>query len=386
MNKKILIIASIALILIAGGVWAYALIFAPSAGSGVFANFGAGGDAASVAPTTEDSSDGDTQDFNGEITLSKLHQLTTNAVAGAVFADGGILYVEQGTGHIQFLDLASSTETLVSGTTIPGAYDAEFSSDGEFVAITTTQDGAAKTVVGSVPAVGGSGALDGVALPLGASEVDLATKTGIAYYMLRTSGGARGFAYSMSKKTSTEIFTIPVRDVHVLWGDPLYVYTTPSTLTEGYLYKVVGNELRYVTEGGIGLTAFRYDDGIVVTRKDNNRYLSSLVSNSKEVPLNGADALIPEKCIASGSDLFCGASGAVGLTPDFPDAWYKGAITFSDILWHINTGFNSVSGLSDFFAESGRQIDVLKIGIDSLGTRLWFINKNDNVLWTYQLD
>jgi hypothetical protein len=41
--------------------------------------------------------------------------------------------------------------------------------------------------------------------------------------------------------------------------------------------------------------------------------------------------------------------------------------------------------MSDLFAESGRQIDVLKIGIDPLDTYLYFINKNDNTLWIYEI-
>lgn len=382
MTRKTLLVVGITVIAIALGVWAYVLIFAPSAGEGIFARFGAGDDASYVPPPAEEFVDGSEEYFDGEITTSRLHQLTTGPVAGAVFANGGILYVEQGTGHIQFLDFASSTETIVSGTTIPGAYDAQFSDDGETVAITTAQNGVAKTVVATVPTINGTGALEGVALPLGASEVDLTTKAGTAYYILRTSSGARGFAYSISKKTSTEVFNIPVRDVHVLWGDPLYVYTTPSVSVEGYVYKVVGNELRYVTEGGAGLMAYRYKDTAVTTQLYPISGKLEWVSRSGYILLE--KVVIPEKCVTWSEGMFC----AVPQTIDagFPDSWYKGTISYSDSLWEMSVANDTAYVMSDFFTESGRQIDVLKIGIDSLGTRLWFINKNDNTLWEYQLD
>lgn len=379
MTRKITIAAGLLLILVLGGMWVYAFLHPSVGNDGFFARFGAGDDAENIPSVTDDAQDFEDGTEEGE---ARLRQITTNPVAGAVFVENGIRYVEQGTGHIQYIDLVSGEETLLSGTTIPGAYDASFSEDGETVAITTSENGVAKTIVGIVPDASRTGTLDGISLPLGATEVNVSEKLGVAYYLVKSVEGARGYAYNISKKTSTELFSIPLRDVHVLWSDPVFIYTTPTNTQVGYIYKIVGSELEYVDRGGIGLMAFPYQDTPIVTRKIKNEEGSSLwISTRGEAVLGGP--VIPEKCTLVANDLVCGVPSL--MDGAFPDSWYKGIVSSSDSLWEIDGEGENAHVLSDLFAESGRQIDVLKVGSDTLGTNLYFINKNDNTLWLYEI-
>lgn len=386
MTKKIFIFTGILLILIIGGVWLYAFLHPNAGGAGIFARFGAGGDAPPVQESATNDIEGDDEEdiVQDASTTQHLRQITTNPVAGATFARDGILYVEQGTGHLQYINLVSGEETLLSGTTIPGAYEASFSKDGETVAITTRENDVAKTIVATVPTASTTGTLNGISLPRGASEVDVSQKDGVAYYLMKSSEGSVGYAYNISKKTSTELFSIPLRDVHVLWGDPLYVYTTPSYTQTGYVYKVSKNNLVYVAPGAVGLMATRYNTDVAVTQKISNEngsvWLSS-IEGGGEIPLTGP--VFPEKCVAHDATFWCGVPSV--LNENFPDSWYKGVVSLSDSLWKINVSDRSTQVVSDFFKESGRQIDVLKIGMDSPGTHLYLVNKNDNTLWLYTL-
>lgn len=384
MTKKIIIAVASLVILTAGALWVYALLNPNTGNEGFFANFGIGND--TVNTPSENVGNQNFEDEAGETVEVRLRQITTNPVAGASFTESGIIYVEQGTGHVRYINLTTGEETLRSATTIPGTYKAAFSKDGEIVAITTTEEGSAKTIVATVPHASSTKGLEGVALPVGASEINVSEKSGIAYYLITGAQGARGYAYSIGKKTSTELFNIPIRDVHVLWGEPNYVYTTPTYTQTGYVYKIQGNDLRYVTEGAVGLMASRHGSDAVVTRKTvtaegNDFWFSVLKTSSGEKPLGGP--VIPEKCVSVETSFWCGVPSAIDS--EFPDSWYKGTISFSDSLWHIDTENESAQIESDFFAETGRQIDVLDIGVDSFNTYLYLINKNDNTLWLYEL-
>lgn len=384
MKKKIIIVATSLVLLTAGGIWVYALLNPNTSNEGFFANFGIGND--TVNTPTENLGIEDSGSEVEGTEEARLRQITTNPVAGASFTENGIMYVEQGTGHVRYINLTTGEETLRSATTIPGTYKASFSKDGEIVAITTTEDGSAKTVVATVPHASSTKGLEGVALPIGASEVNVSEKSGIAYYLITGAEGSRGYAYSIGKKTSTELFNIPLKDVHVLWGEPIYVYTTPTYTQTGYVYTVQGNNLRYVTEGAVGLMATRYGSDAVITRKTTNTngsdfWLSTLKTSSKEEPLGGP--VIPEKCVIADTSFWCAVPSTIDS--EFPDSWYKGTVSLSDSLWRIDTENESARIESNFFMESARQIDVLTIGIDSFNTYLYLINKNDNTLWLYTL-
>lgn len=381
MNKKNIFIVGILIVLLIVAGWLYILIYNPSTNTNdSFTEFGTGSDSNYVPPIENPIiTDVQVEENPNE---KRLRQLTTNPVAGAVFALNGIYYVEQGTGHLRHINLVTGNETLVSGKTIPGAYDAVFSSDGSTVAITTTQAGMSKTIVAEVPALGSVGNLEGESLTPEASEINLSKKPGTVFYLVKTANGSTAYSYDIAKRTGTVVFEIPLRDVHVLWGERTYVYTTPTEKQMGYMYEVVGNNLRYVTRGGLGLMGFLYSDGVIVTRKEAGYWTSETVTESEEIPL--AAIVIPEKCTSGGTQVFCAVPNTILSKNIFPDTWYMGSISLSDSLWSISTDEFSVM-LSDFLQESGREIDVLKIGINSLESHLFFINKNDNTLWLYRL-
>lgn len=382
MKKNTIIIGGILIALLIVAMWAYLFIYGtPKSASEIFARFGMQNSSSTQSETHTDSTV-DVSKNNVDTTPQRLKQLTTRPVAGAAFASSSILYVEQGTGHIYSINLTSGVETLLGGTTIPRASRAYFSQNGTFVAITALTTKGLETFVSTVPTNSNDTTKDGgITLPVGATEIQFGTATGTIQYLVKDANGSKGFVYSLLKKTNTLLFSIPLRDVHVLWGSPLYVYTTPSVTQIGHVYKIEKNELTYVAEGGTGLVAFRYPYG-VITSTITAQKRSVVAYSTTGVTTEQSLLFIPEKCTSSTSATYC-ATPIHMDTGVFPDDWYKGVISYNDILWSMNIKDGSAKFLIDFLQESGREIDVDGIGTDTTGAYVYLINKNDNTLWLF---
>lgn len=384
MKKTLLITFGTILILLIVGVWLYLFINgAPKNAGEVFSNFGFGEKSAPVFSGGDSPSVVDTAVVTDSGAPQRLRQLTTRPVAGAVFIDGGIRYVERGTGNVYDVMFNNGKELLVSNTTIPRAVDALFSTDGERVAIIYEENGSRKTVVGSV-VTNGEG-FDGKVLPAGAREVAFNVDQDAFDYLLSVPDGSSGYKYNMDKNTSTELFSIPLRDIHVLWGNSIYVYTSPSASQNGYLYRVDKNKLTFVTSGAPGLSAILFGEGYVVSTLINSVFGSEVHSTTSIYPL--PISLFPEKCVSdmgASGELFCAAPQRQ-LSGEYPDLWYKGVSSLNDLLWFVDTTNQSVRVLSNPVMEMGREIDVAQIGMSSEKNSLWFINKNDDTLWMFDL-
>ncbi|MCR4285697.1 MAG: hypothetical protein NUW00_02250 [Candidatus Kaiserbacteria bacterium] len=383
MKKPIFVTLSIIVTILILGIWAYLFTFGtPKDGAEIFTNFGLGNNEG-VSPVIVDSTTVDVSDATQEGAPQALKQLTLRPVAGATFTgnDDVVRYVEQGTGHIYSINLVSGAESLISGTTLPGTREALFAKDGAQVAISIFDGAELKTLVGSA-GESATQSFTGVTLPKGAQNIYFDTATNTLMYTLKSETGISGYSYNTKKETGIQLFSIPLRDVTVLWGgESIHVYTTPTASQTGYLYKISKNELTYVAEGGRGLMGFVFNDAPIVTTSEETGIISSIVTSGIKTPL--PVAVIPEKCVGDETFLYCAVPRDFGNMETFPDNWYKGVTSYSDTLWEIDIDNSIATVLSNFELESGRQIDVSKIGISEDNTRLYFINKNDNTLWMF---
>lgn len=383
MKKTILITVGVLTILIVIGVWVYLFMYGtPKNSSEVFARFSGGaGETVTPAPAASEP-DGQREETVVALPPKKLRQLTTKPVAGAVFTQASIRYVEQGTGHIYDINLTSGAETLVNGTTIPQASEATFSKEGVFAAITTFTASGNKTIVEQVVATAST--TSGVSLPPNATNIQFGSATSTLMYLLKDTSGSAGYSYNVTTHIGTPVFTTVLRDVRVLWSNPLYIYTTPAKIQEGYLYKVVGRNLEYVTNGGTALVGITYDNGVITSAINSDGGITSTALENTGVTYKIPLELIPEKCIqnpGTESTLYCAVP--VATNGAFPDQWYMGAVSFTDVLWRVDIHKGEALALSNFLQDSSREIDVAQIGTNSDGTLIWFINKNDNTLWMF---
>ena len=264
MKKTILITLGIALIGIVAGVWVYLIMFGPpSTVNDVLTKFSFGGNSSPTIVATGTSTV-DTSSLTNTGVLQPLRQLTTRPVAGAAFIDGGIRYVEKGTGYIYDIDLSSGQESLAGGTTIPQAVGAVFSPSGNRLAITAEKKDSHEITVGTITRNdAGEGVLDGIRLPENTHDVAFDNSGEKLWYLKETNAGTEGHEFDIPKQSDRTLFSIPLKDVRALWGKDTYIYTTPSVAQTGYIYKVDNGSLQYLREGGLGLMGIEYRGGLI---------------------------------------------------------------------------------------------------------------------------
>lgn len=385
MKKILIIVSGIIVILIIVGIWAYLFVFGkPTDGNGgIFSNFGFGGDEPVITDSTPSIVDTSPVDQSGA--PQRLRQLTTRPVAGAVFIDGGIRYVERGTGHMYDIMFSSGQETQVSSFTIARVVDANFSEDGNRVALTTESLVGTNVYIGSLTkGDDGSQEISGTYLPEGAREVAFSKDGMDVYYLSDSTTGSSGYAYTVGEETSDLIFTVPFRDIHVVWSNNVYVYTTPSANDIGYVYEIKNGALRAAAPGAKGLMVTPYDGGWVTSESYNGGILSTAYEDGVEYIL--PVSLFPEKCVddpKATSTILCVIPG--NLQGSFPDDWYTGKTALVDVLVTVDVLDSKADLISNFYLETGRNIDVARIGADENGRYLYFINKNDDTLWMYDM-
>ncbi len=388
MKKTLLIIGAILAILI-GGLLIFFLITGgvPKNGDEVFARFGLGGDAPTFTP--EEPSEEEYEYAEDPVTntsRNRLRQLTTRPVAGALFMDDTIRFVERGTGHIYDIDTLGGNEVLVSGTTQPRTIRAVFSSLGDRVALVSDIDGSIETILGTLGSDADSGLML-TTLPGKSTEPGFSSDGDDFYFFVPGVEGGSGYAYTMSTDKTRELFTIPLSQVRITWGNPSYVLTTPSGKSMGQLYTIhEGGQLNYTTTGGRGLMAAHHANGSIISSltKDGKIVTRDLISR-EEVPVV---SLFNEKCAMQGAWTHILVCGSPIPPPDgyvYPDDWYKGIVSFSDILLQVDSGNLSTMVLSNLEEESGRPIDILMIGTNDNGSLIYFVNKYDNSLWLFDV-
>jgi hypothetical protein len=383
--KKILLILGIILLLVTLIVGAYFYLYGtPTSVDDVFARFGNGKDApVFVGNDSETNIDVDGSEQVDGTTPSKLRQITTRPVAGAVFADGGIRYVERGTGHLYHINLQTGAERIVSGTTNERTMRAEFSSTGNHVVLTSEVDSNLVSVLGTYTATGG-GSLLLTALPPGATESGFNKSGDTLYFFVPTPLGGVAYAYTLATEKSVALFTTPLRDVRIQWGTPTYVYTTPSAYSTGYAYRVGKSGLEYVTQGEKGLMAFAHASSTIISKIVDGEIVTSDV-NSGALPVL---RMIPEKCALvprKANAVVCASPASLPEQHVYPDDWFKGTVGLSDVILAVDSASSTVTVLSNLEVESGRPLDVSALGVNDSSTALYFINKYDNTLWLLDL-
>lgn len=95
----------------------------------------------------------------------------------------------------------------------------------------------------------------------------------------------------------------------------------------------------------------------------------------------------PHKCILSSTAkyiMYCGYE-FTEYGYNYPNDWYQGARSFSDNIWSVNLFNLSATQLANPENEVGRVVDITNMETSSDGKVLYFTNKNDNTLWSYEI-
>lgn len=392
MKKTYLIIAGMVAIVILLALWAYLLIYGtPKPVTNFFTDF-------SFAGNTDGANDPlppPIPDSQVDVSTEQLRQLTLKPVSGFAEVTKGdneerfIYYVEAGTGHIYSINLISGAETRISNITIPNTTNAAISNDGNFVAISSGYSNAAQKFT-----------ILNISDPANISSTDFEKRisdftwnvSGQLLYTTYLTNGLVGQSYNPTEMTTRDLFTVPFISATVVWDTTInnkhYVYPKASTKLNGYLYAITNGKIKRLPLEGYGLTALASKDFVVVTTQTGTGApLSEAVNLTDDTISKLTGISDPNKCAFSEVDtsiLYCGYTRS-SYGAEFPDDWYKGTRSFSDQIWEVNIKRGTASQLVNPEAKLGRAIDVTNMQFNNGSGVLYFINKNDNTLWMYEI-
>ena len=392
MQKKALIIAGLIIILLLISIWVYLLFFGtPKSVNEVL--------------TDLDSNPGEVVDIKDQnknntptvdVTQSKLRQLTTKPVAGfnEVYSTStntrAMYYAEMGTGHIYSINLETGEEKRLSATTVAGVNSAEFSTKGDYVALGSQANDKSTTVITGKISLDTNEIIT-KELPNIVDDFAVSMSGADLLYTSKDTAGLSGHAYNFKSGNDKILFTIPFHEAIIQWGkesnDTHYVYTKPTYLLEGYLYQVTKGKISRLPISGYGLTAMTNDYMVAYSVNENGLSKNYIYNRKTKTtkPLN--TTILPEKCIiaVSTEKLICAWEAGVNLPIEFPDKWHQGVTQYKDSIWDIYGDIPSINLITDTLEESGRNIDIINLKAGAGNRNLYFINKNDNTLWMYEL-
>ena len=394
MKKTSLIIFGIGAVVLLFAIWLYLLVFGtPTKVTEYFTNFSTftSGTAPEPIPTTEPAP------VTIDVKKDALRQLTTRPVIGfAEFKDTSngtttrlVRYAEAGTGNIYEINLASGEEIRLSNITVPNAESAAFSPNGNYIAVRSGYSTQSKIILLTLTT--GSTSADSAMLNPQIVDYTFSNENELLYTIL-TPGGTAGSAYTPATKATRVLFTIPFQAVTMVWSHnpaiPHYAYPKTATDLYGYLYALKGGSIVRQPVDGLGLTAKANIEYVVTTAQTGNGAPFSTVYNFATGKSDPIPAIFePNKCVFAPTNstiMYCGYEMRT-FSADYPNDWYQGDVSFADNLWKIDLKNHSANQIVIPLKAAGREIDITNLDIGNDGEMLYFINKNDNTLWLYEI-
>ena len=380
--KRSLYIAGIVLILILIGVWLFLLFADEDTKNDVYNRFG-------ISGTPEEGIFEEVIDAIIPDVFQKqyLRQLTTKRVIGyieVVQASSTLVYfVEGGTGHVYTIDpMIEGSESRISNVTVPVATKAVVADDGMHIAIRSGNQPESEVTV--LTRAGET--VESFTLDEPVRDFTITTNNDVLYTVAGGSG-LYGKSLDLETNTTKTIFEIPFREATIVWGkgpdDSHYVFPKSSRYLEGYLYEIKAGAFRRLPVSGFGLLANGAPNEVLYSTLESDTYVSRLLNVEAKLAQDLPLTFIPEKCTFGVTLLYCGVS----YNPNdygFPDNWYRGETSFADNIWKLSPQTLELNLVINTLDESGRELDMINPEAGADDRFLYFVNKNDYSLWTYE--
>jgi hypothetical protein len=385
--KPWLLITGIFTILLLLGIWLYLLFFGAPNTDDLFGGFNFGDTTEEIIPLPPVS-----PEAVENAPPARLRQLTTRAVTGYTeslatsTANPEVLFVEGGTGHVYRLDVVTGEETRVSNITIAGATVAVFSPDQTRVVI---QSG-----FGQNRTLQSISLVDTTATDLPSSVGTFAfNQSGELLYASSNNTVVVAKTYNFTTNTSRDLFTVPFREVTIDWGTEPdaahYFYPKSASRLEGALYTGTNaGAINRTPLSGYGLSAVTNPFFTVFAIQVDSSYQTYIYNQFEQTSVLLGAGFLPEKCAFLNqiqAYTICAQSSFGTYDLSIPDQWYMGAVSFTDELWLTNLTNSETILLTETAVTTGRELDIVSLQTNNTDERLYFINKNDQALWLYEL-
>ncbi|KKQ35639.1 MAG: hypothetical protein US50_C0009G0005 [Candidatus Nomurabacteria bacterium GW2011_GWB1_37_5] len=243
-----------------------------------------------------------------------------------------------------------------------------------------------QTFIGKIPAIE-DGFLSGNFLEENITDFSLSPDTLKAFYLAENEGKVLGQIYTFATAKKTTVFTSNFTEwlSQYINSKKIGLTTKASSQLVGFSYLLdITNKSYPKVLGNINSLTTLYSPSNTLVAYNDDRLNLNLYNTTTKKTTNLGIQTIPEKCVwkKDNINLYCLVpKNPTGL--QYPDAWYKGQILFTDELWKIDTKTGTTSFISA--RPYSQSIDGIKPTLDSTGDYLFFMNKKDYSLWTIKL-
>ncbi len=305
-------------------------------------------------------------------------------------------YAERATGNIYQAFADKLDERKFTTTIIPQIHEAFFGNHGDSVIFRylKTDGRTIETFAGILPkevlgADSANTSLKGIFLPENISDMTISRDTSRMFYIFSSGTNAVGISAGLAGEKRIQLFDSPFTEWLSEWPNSRMVTLTtkPSANVPGYMYGIDPNlkDFNKILGGIPGLTTLTSPSGRLIAygNRDLTLYLYDTgTGNTQVLPAK----TLPEKCVWGklSETLYCAVPKFV-LNDEYPDAWYRDEISFSDSIWKIDVKTGTYTVIADVYTLAGEDADGIKLALDEAEKYLFFINKKDFKLWEIAL-
>ena len=336
-----------------------------------------------------------------------------------------IRYVDRGSGHIYETTSDTLNTQEISNTTVPQIYETYWNGNASafiFRALRPDSDIITNfyaelrpiAISSSTSALTGSGTstqlittvpmttstayeLRGQNMSSNIIGIAVSPTKSSVFTLDNESGHAVGYTVQFNGSQKTQVFSSPATDFNVEWPAPNTIALTTKGLSTsyGFLYFINPKSANLTKILGkiYGLsTLVSKDASQVLYSASNGNSITTSIYNVKSGAITQlAFNTMPEKCVWSTlrtNELYCAVPGNIPQG-NYPEDWYQGKVAFTDNLWEVDTTNNEthfLGNLSQLAAPGNGNIDAINLTLDPRENYLYFVNKNDLTLWSFNLN
>jgi hypothetical protein len=311
-----------------------------------------------------------------------------------------VRYVVLGTSNIYDAYADTLQATRLSATTIPRVHEAFFGDQGKSVFLRTLEadNQTIDTFIGKItePVVGGDALpeLSLFSMPKNISDISVSPDGKQVVFLLPSGNVVNGFISDLEGRNQKKVFSSPFTGWLTQWALPTkLVFTVKATArAPGFAYTTdIGKGDFSKLVGPItGLTTLMSPDGkYVLINQTGSSGLNLMLEDTQTKQIKNLKLpTLPEKCVWTKSSLaaYCSVPIVIPAGSTYPDDWYKGEVRFSDAIWLIDmTGTFDNQIVFSPLTEGGEATDGIKLSLDEDNKYLYFINRETNTLWQYDL-
>jgi hypothetical protein len=327
-----------------------------------------------------------------------LTQIYNDPVAGSTFiTKNNSTYarlVDRTYGYVYDISLDSNNLERITNTLIPKTLDAQFTREGDGVVLRSQlANSKIQTFTGAIkqdPSNSTNGVLSGRVDSPNPYTVAVLNNKNILY--LSGPGQSVGVLLGATSTQGKRVFSSNFSEWTALWGttSEVFLSTKPSRNKKGGVFKLNTNTQAFeqLFDSMYGLVTTPSPFGNLILLSDTNTQTPRLqigtvaTSELRELGLQG----LADKCSwASAKVFYCALPRTFPTGYSYPDDWYRGLVTFSDVIWSVDVTYGIANIVYDPLSSSGNEFDIDELHVRPSGKELLFRNKKDGSLWLLKL-